>query len=139
MIFSHADIPLLLQLVAGQYGGDHHASIGSNLTSPTAKAVSVPLGVLAVVGRHMRFGGAILICPAVQPNMGTNAILSKEYLHCIPGDAHIYLLANVLIRDGIVHLLHGDVVVRANRSDLPRRQFKRARRQRLEKRLLFLK
>lgn len=87
----------------------------------------------------MRFGGAVLICLAVQPHMGTNAIPSKEHLHCIPGDAHIHLLANVLIRDGIIHFLHRDVIVRTNRGDLPRRQLERTERQRLEKRLLILK
>ena len=92
-----------------------------------------------MVGRHVRFGSAVLICPAVQPHMGTNAIPSKEHLHRIPGDAHIHLLANVFIRDRVVHLFYGDVVVRANCGDLPRRQLKRAGRQRLEERLLFLK
>ena len=67
-----------------------------------------------------------LICPAIQPDMGTDAIPSKEHLHGIPGDAHIHFLANVLIGDGVVHLLHGDVVIRPHCGDLPRRQLERA-------------
>lgn len=92
-----------------------------------------------MVRRHMCFGGAVLIRPAVQPHMETDAIPSKEYLYCIPSDAHIHFLSNVLIRDGVIHFLHGNVVVRADCGDLLHRQFERAGRKRLDEWLLVLK
>ena len=71
----------------------------------------------------------------VRGNPGTG----EEDLHRGPGEAHIHLLLDVLIRHGIIHALHADMVVILDGGNLPDSQLKRRGRKRQQKQLLFRK
>ena len=66
---------------------------------------------------------AVLIGAAIQAQMGSNASPRKENLHGSPGKAHIHLLLDVFIWDGVIHALHTDMVVVLDCGHLPDRQF----------------
>ena len=70
--------------------------------------------------------------------MGGDEGTSEEYLHRGPGEAHIYLLLDILIGHGVIHALYADVVVVLDRGHLPDSQFKRLARNRQQEELLIL-
>src|SRR5699024_1582452 len=63
----------------------------------------------------------------------------EEDFYCGPGKAHIHLLLDILIRHGVVHALHTDMVIVLDSGDLPNSQLKRRSRKRQQKQLLVLK
>ena len=69
--------------------------------------------------------------------MGSNAGAGKEDLHRGSGKAYIHLLLDVLIRYGIIHVLHTDMVVILDGCHFPDCQLERNCRQRLQKELLL--
>ena len=62
---------------------------------------------------------AVLVETSVKTQVGSNTGAGEEYLHCSPDQTHIYLLLNVLIWNGVVHVLHTDVVVVLDGGHLP--------------------
>ena len=71
--------------------------------------------------------------------MGRNPGPEEEDLHRGPGEAHIHLLLDVLIRHRVVHVLHADVIVILDRGNLPDRQLERRSQEGQQKQLLFRK
>ena len=63
----------------------------------------------------------------------------KEDLHGSPGEPYIYLLLDILIRHGIIHALHADMVVILDGGNFPDRQLKRHSRKRQQKQFLLRK
>ena len=53
----------------------------------------------------------------------------KEYLHGGPGETYIYLLLDILIRHGIIHALHADMVVVVDGCHFPDCQLERCGRE----------
>ena len=54
---------------------------------------------------------AILVRAAMQPRMRGNTIAVKENFNGAGSDPHIHLLLDILIRNGVILLFYGDMVV----------------------------
>lgn len=101
------------------------------------KTLTVPLDILLVLWGHMFLNRAVLVESTVQSAMGANTISAVEHLNRGAGHAHIYFLPDVLKWHRVVHAIHGNVVVGANRSNLPDSQFVGMCRQWAKERLFF--
>ena len=87
----------------------------------------------------MVFHGAVLICPAVESGVRTNAVSIKENLNSALCNANIHFLLDVFVWSGVIHVFDRNMIVWSHGRYFPCRQLKRSRRQRQQKRLLFLK
>ena len=112
-------VSLLLYLVAGKKGVYDGIRIYTDLRSPFAESVAVPLNVLLMIRRHMRLYHAVLIGSSVKPRVGTNTFSAKEYFHRGSCDPDVDLLLDVLIRDRVILLVYGNMVIRCHRRNLP--------------------
>ena len=116
----------------------HHGSgVLANLLRPADETLTIPLQVGLVVRRHMVLHRAVLVGTAMKPQMRGDTGAREENFYCGPGKAHIHLLLDVLIRHGVVHALHTDVVVILDGCHFPDCQLERSCRQRLQKELLL--
>ena len=89
--------------------------------------------IFLVFRRHMALICAILVRAAEQPGMECNPGSFKEYFNSAACQADIYLLFNVLVRDGVIHPVNAYMVIVLNCSNLPNCQFKGCGRQREQK------
>ena len=71
--------------------------------------------------------------------MGGNPGTGEEYLYCSPGETHIHLLLDVLIRHGIIHALRADMVVILDGGHFLDCQLKRCSRKRQQEQFLLRK
>ena len=62
---------------------------------------------------------AILVRAAEQPGMGCNPGSSKEYFYSATSQTDIYLLFNVLVGDGVIHLVDAYMVVILDGGNFP--------------------
>ncbi len=88
-------VALLLYLVTGEQRIDYGVSVLTDLLRPSAETVAVPLHILLVVGRHMRFCCTVLIGSAVQTRMRTDTVASVENLYGRLGHMDVNLLLDV--------------------------------------------
>ena len=100
--------------------------------------LGVPLRVLAVILRHVLGHGRVLAGLAVAPDMRGDAVALEKDFNCALGHAHVHLVFDVFVGHGVLHFVHGDVIVECQGSDLPDGKFKRARWQRQQEWLLLL-
>lgn len=74
---------------------------------------------------HMLFNRFVLPTPPVEPSMRANATALKEYFNYVARQAHVHFSLDVFVGDGVIHLIiHCNMVIERDGSDLPRRQFK---------------
>ena len=72
----------------------------------------------------MGFQGAVLIAPAIEPGMRTNAIAFKEDFNHIAGNPDINFLLDLFKWYRIFSGVHTNMVIILNIGNLPGRQFK---------------
>ena len=133
--FQHTEIgfiALLLNLVTTENRSNYSVGMRSNLRCPFAEAVTVPLDILLMVLRHMAFCCAVLVCPAVKPGMEADPVAAEKHFNSGFCNSDIHLLLDIFVGNRVIHLLHADMVIVANGSDLPCRQLIRSGRQRHE-------
>lgn len=118
-------VALLLHSIHSKELPDSRSCVGADLLSPFGKALAVPLQIFLVILRHVRFQRAILVRTAVKPRMRGNSVAFEENLDRTHSEAHVYFLLDVLIWNGVVLLIHADVVIVLDCGDLPRGQLKR--------------
>ena len=129
----------MLYLVAAENGLDSDLRVASDFTGPVNELFTVPLDILLVLWRHMLLNCAVLVKPAVQPGMGTDAVSTVEDLHSGSGEPDIYLLLDVFKGNRIVHTLHRNVVIGAYRCHFPNCQLKGTGRQMAQEGPFFCK
>ena len=114
-------------------------SVLTDLVSPSAEAITVPLNILLMVGWHMGFHGAVLIGSAIQAWMRTDTVTAIENLNSRFGYADVDLLLDVFIRNRVILSVNGDMVVRTYCCHFPFGQLERSLGERQKKCLLFFK
>jgi hypothetical protein len=62
---------------------------------------------------------AILVRAAMQPRMRGNSVAAEEDFYCAGCQPHIYLLTNILIRNRVVLLIYGNVVIVLDCGNFP--------------------
>ena len=72
----------------------------------------------------------ILAAPSVKSPMRGNSIVIIKYFNRCICYTHIYLIFDILIRHGVVHLVYCDVIVELDSGLFPLSQFKGCSRQR---------
>ena len=117
----------------------HSSGVLADLLCPADETLAILLQVGLVVRRHMVLHRAVLVGTAMEPQVRGDPGSGKEDLHGGPGKAYIYLLLDVLIRHGIIHALHADMVVILDGGNLPDCQLKRRSRKRLQKQFFLRK
>ena len=87
----------------------------------------------------MSQNGAVLVESTVQSGDEANAVSTTKHLHRGSGEAYIHILLDILNLGGVVHALHGNVVIGSLSCYLPGRQFKGSGRQRAQEELFLRK
>ena len=126
-------VSLLLHLVGREEKAYHGSGVLANLLCPADETRAVPLQVGLVVRRHMVLHRAVLVGTAMETQVRGNPGPGEEDFYCGPGEPYIHLPLDVLIRHGIVHAFHTDMVVILDGCYLPDCQFKRRSRKRQQK------
>ncbi len=89
--------------------GDRFLSMGSDLPRPAAEPLRGPFQIPAVVGRQMVFCGAVPI--TILPHMMGNALLLVVNGHGVFRGPDQDFVLDIGVRDAVVVLLEGDMVV----------------------------
>lgn len=111
--------PCCSTLYADRNNFHNGGGIGTNLLPPAEEPLSVPLQIFLVFRRHIALICAILVRATEQPGMGCNPGSSKEYFYSAAGQADIYLLFDVFVGNGVIHLVDAYMVVILDGGNFP--------------------
>ena len=87
----------------------------------------------------MSLNGAVLAWTSIKALMGTDTGIMIKHLDDIACCPHIDLLLDIFVRDRVLHIVYGYMIIELNGGLLPGRPFIGGSRQRRQKRLFFLK